>query len=42
MKDYVEANDKKCCEVDNCTCVKHKKWQKVLYGLRKRSPNQKG
>lgn len=42
MKDYVEVNNKKCCEVDNCTCVKYKNGKKVLYGLRKRSPNQKG
>ena len=32
MKDYVEVNDKKCCEVDNCTCVKYKNSKKYCMG----------
>lgn len=32
MKDYVEVNDKKCCEVDNCTCVKYKNGKKYCMG----------
>ena len=32
MKDYVEVNDKKCCEVDNCMCVKYKNGKKYCMG----------
>jgi hypothetical protein len=32
MKDYVEVNDKKYCEVDNCTCVKYKNGKKYCMG----------
>ena len=32
MKDYIEVNDKKCCEVDNCMCVKYKNGKKYCMG----------
>ena len=32
IKDYVEVNDKKCCEVNNCMCVKHKNGKKYCMG----------
>lgn len=32
MKKYIEVNDKKCCEVDNCMCVKHENGKKYCMG----------
>ena len=31
-KDYIEINGDKCCEVDNCMCVKHEDGKKYCLG----------